>query len=72
MANVLRMSDVPGMVPHVLQDQEGDVPHVLTHPMQEPRFVQPTLGRIAVGVFLGNQMTGVVGGIVWFIVGVMS
>lgn len=45
----------------------GEFPIVITQPMQRPEQVQPTLGRIALGVFLGNMATGVVGGIIWMI-----
>lgn len=36
------------------------VEYVMTYPAQDRRLIQPTLGRIAMGVFFGNMLTGVV------------
>lgn len=51
-----------------LEPHGGQLPVVLTHPAAQPDQVQPTLGRIMMGVFLGNLMTGLVVAVIWVIV----
>lgn len=54
--------------PQMPQYQAPAPDYVLTYPAQEPAYQQPTLGRIIMGVFLGNLMTAVVVALFWLII----